>query len=66
LEEVKAGLLAFLPLADGVTISEGEPFDQPEVLQALLQWLRDTLWQSLRLLRLHVRSAATAPRGAMN
>jgi anaerobic ribonucleoside-triphosphate reductase activating protein len=41
LDEVKKGLLPFLPLADGVTISGGEPFDQPEALRALLQWLRD-------------------------
>jgi anaerobic ribonucleoside-triphosphate reductase activating protein len=41
LGEVKEALLPFLPLSDGVTISGGEPFDQPEALQALLQWLRD-------------------------
>jgi anaerobic ribonucleoside-triphosphate reductase activating protein len=41
LDEVKKGILPFLPLADGVTISGGEPFDQPEALRALLQWLRD-------------------------
>jgi anaerobic ribonucleoside-triphosphate reductase activating protein len=41
LDEVKEGLLPFLALSDGVTISGGEPFDQPETLLALLQWLRD-------------------------
>jgi anaerobic ribonucleoside-triphosphate reductase activating protein len=41
LDEVKAGLLPFLAMSEGVTISGGEPFDQPDVLQALLQWLRD-------------------------
>jgi anaerobic ribonucleoside-triphosphate reductase activating protein len=40
LDEVKEGLLPFLA-SDGVTISGGEPFDQPEALLALLQWLRD-------------------------
>src|SRR5262245_55079612 len=29
-----------LPRADGVTISGGEPFDQPAALRALLRWLR--------------------------
>jgi len=40
LDEVKKGLLPFLA-SDGVTISGGEPFDQPEALLALLRWLRD-------------------------
>lgn len=30
--------------ADGVTISGGEPFDQPEQLHAVLQQLREKLW----------------------
>lgn len=33
-------LLAWLPDADGFTISGGEPFDQPEALLALLRGLR--------------------------
>jgi anaerobic ribonucleoside-triphosphate reductase activating protein len=41
LDKVKEVLLPSLLLADGVTISGGEPFDQPEALLALLQWLRD-------------------------
>jgi anaerobic ribonucleoside-triphosphate reductase activating protein len=41
LADVKESLLPFLPLSDGVTISGGEPFDQPEALLALLRWLRD-------------------------
>lgn len=41
LDEVKYALLSFLPLADGVTISGGEPFDQPEALSALLRWLHE-------------------------
>jgi anaerobic ribonucleoside-triphosphate reductase activating protein len=40
LDEVKKGLLPFLA-SDGVTISGGEPFDQPEALLALLRWLRE-------------------------
>jgi anaerobic ribonucleoside-triphosphate reductase activating protein len=41
LAKVKEALLPFLALSDGVTISGGEPFDQPEALLAVLQWLRD-------------------------
>jgi anaerobic ribonucleoside-triphosphate reductase activating protein len=41
LDDVKEALLPSLLLADGVTISGGEPFDQPEALLALLRWLRD-------------------------
>jgi anaerobic ribonucleoside-triphosphate reductase activating protein len=41
LDEVKRGLLPLIPLADGVTFSGGEPFDQPEALLALLRWLRE-------------------------
>jgi anaerobic ribonucleoside-triphosphate reductase activating protein len=41
LDEVKEALLPSLSQSDGVTISGGEPFDQPEALHALLQWLRD-------------------------
>ena len=33
-------LAANLNQADGVTISGGEPFDQPAALEALLRWLR--------------------------
>ncbi len=40
LDKVKEGLSPFLA-SDGVTISGGEPFDQPEALLALLQWLRE-------------------------
>jgi len=40
LHEVKEALLPSLSQSDGVTISGGEPFDQPEALHALLQWLR--------------------------
>jgi anaerobic ribonucleoside-triphosphate reductase activating protein len=40
LDEVKKGLLPFLA-SDGVTITGGEPFDQPEALLALLRWLRN-------------------------
>jgi anaerobic ribonucleoside-triphosphate reductase activating protein len=32
-----------LKAADGVTISGGEPFDQPDALEALLRWLRPRL-----------------------
>lgn len=38
--EVVDGILAWLREADGVTISGGEPFDQPEALHALLAALR--------------------------
>ncbi|CAM5761089.1 hypothetical protein LMIY3S_00020 [Labrys miyagiensis] len=31
----------FLPHADGLTISGGEPFDQPDALRTLLQFFRD-------------------------
>jgi anaerobic ribonucleoside-triphosphate reductase activating protein len=41
LDEVKDALLPFIALSDGVTISGGEPFDQPEALLALLRWFRD-------------------------
>ena len=41
LHEVKEALLPSLSQSDGITISGGEPFDQPEALHALLQWLRD-------------------------
>jgi anaerobic ribonucleoside-triphosphate reductase activating protein len=40
LELACAQVKPWLPEADGVTISGGEPFDQPAVLRALLRWLR--------------------------
>jgi anaerobic ribonucleoside-triphosphate reductase activating protein len=33
----------FLPEADGLTVSGGEPFDQPAALDALLRWVRPRL-----------------------
>ena len=39
-EAVCDSLREDLKSADGVTISGGEPFDQPEALEALLHWLR--------------------------
>ena len=40
LELVCAQVKPWLPEAEGVTLSGGEPFDQPAVLRALLRWLR--------------------------
>lgn len=40
LDSVCAQLEPWLAEADGVTISGGEPFDQPGALAALLRWLR--------------------------
>jgi len=40
-ESVIAALRPWLPHAEGITISGGEPFDQPDVLRILLQDLRD-------------------------
>ncbi|WP_454696540.1 4Fe-4S cluster-binding domain-containing protein [Achromobacter aegrifaciens] len=39
-DAVLAQLAAWLPQADGFTVSGGEPFDQPEALLALLRGLR--------------------------
>jgi anaerobic ribonucleoside-triphosphate reductase activating protein len=39
-EAVSATIDSWLGAADGVTISGGEPFDQPDPLEALLSWLR--------------------------
>jgi anaerobic ribonucleoside-triphosphate reductase activating protein len=39
-EAVIEALLPWLPDAEGITISGGEPFDQPEALQILLRELR--------------------------
>lgn len=39
-EVVMAAIAAWLPAADGITVSGGEPFDQPEALAALLTALR--------------------------
>jgi anaerobic ribonucleoside-triphosphate reductase activating protein len=41
-EGVMAHLAEWLPAAEGITISGGEPFDQPEALVALLAALRRT------------------------
>ncbi len=40
LDELLAGCAGWLAEADGVTISGGEPFDQPDALRELLQALR--------------------------
>lgn len=40
LEELLAGCAQWLAQADGVTISGGEPFDQPDALRELLKLLR--------------------------
>lgn len=40
LEDLLAGCAAWLAQADGVTISGGEPFDQPDALRELLHQLR--------------------------
>jgi anaerobic ribonucleoside-triphosphate reductase activating protein len=39
-EAVVEALLPWLPEAEGITVSGGEPFDQPEALEALLRELR--------------------------
>ena len=39
--ELTGHLTQWLPQADGITLSGGEPFDQPEALRALLTWLRE-------------------------
>jgi len=39
-EAVVEALLPWLPEADGITVSGGEPFDQPEALKAMLLELR--------------------------
>lgn len=39
-EEVAAAMERWLPHADGVTVSGGEPFDQPDALVALLRAVR--------------------------
>ena len=40
LEDILQQIIVLLPEADGITISGGEPFDQPEALVALLSALR--------------------------
>ncbi len=40
LDELLAGIRPWLEIADGITVSGGEPFDQPEALIALLAALR--------------------------
>ena len=40
-ESVIAALRPWLPDAEGITVSGGEPFDQPDALRSLLQDLRD-------------------------
>jgi anaerobic ribonucleoside-triphosphate reductase activating protein len=42
-EEVLSAIACWLPDSDGVTISGGEPFDQPAALEALLRGVRATL-----------------------
>jgi anaerobic ribonucleoside-triphosphate reductase activating protein len=39
-KSVCESISAEIKLADGVTVSGGEPFDQPAALEALLRWLR--------------------------
>lgn len=39
-DEVVATIAQWLPLSDGITVSGGEPFDQPEALKSLLAALR--------------------------
>lgn len=41
-DEVMMALTKWLPRSDGITISGGEPFDQPEALQRLLIQLRSS------------------------
>lgn len=41
LKELSTALRKWLPRADGITISGGEPFDQPEALLHLLKFLRE-------------------------
>ena len=40
LEDVAGSLANWLPEADGITITGGEPFDQPGALETLLHWIR--------------------------
>jgi anaerobic ribonucleoside-triphosphate reductase activating protein len=42
-DEVSAAIQPWIPNAQGITISGGEPFDQPEALRVLLQKLRSLL-----------------------
>ena len=42
LAELQQRIAEWLPRADGITISGGEPFDQPEALRELLRGLRAT------------------------
>lgn len=60
-------IASWLAAADGVTISGGEPFDQPEALHALLTALRTTCCGTILLYsgrpfeHLHHRYGATLP-----
>lgn len=40
MESLLETISTWLPFADGITISGGEPFDQPDALFELLRWLR--------------------------
>lgn len=56
-----AGVRPWLAEADGVTVSGGEPFDQPEALQALLGGLRAGFGGDILVYTGHPRARA-APR----
>jgi anaerobic ribonucleoside-triphosphate reductase activating protein len=41
LEDLTEGIAEWVSQADGITISGGEPFDQPDALFALLRWFEE-------------------------
>ncbi|MGZ3458532.1 MAG: 4Fe-4S single cluster domain-containing protein, partial [Archangium sp.] len=58
---VMATLAPWLPVADGITVSGGEPFDQPEALRALLAHLREVTPGDILVFTGYAREALEEP-----